>query len=71
MLRVNNNCTDILEKMFLETCFQVVRYKGSGINVKKKLPCLSSGHYFFATDFARKSNYIISCEMRKVIQLIL
>lgn len=24
MLHVNNNCTDILEKFFLETCFQVV-----------------------------------------------
>lgn len=24
MLHVDNNCTDILEKMFLGTCFQVV-----------------------------------------------
>lgn len=24
MLHMNNNCADILEKMFLETCFQVV-----------------------------------------------
>ena len=58
MLHVKNNCTDILEKMFLETCFRVVGVtKEMVLMLEKMLPCLCSGHYFFGTDFARKSNY--------------
>ena len=59
MLHVNNNCADIFWKFFFRDLFSGCRcYKGSGINVRKKrLPYLCSGHYFFGTDFARKSNY--------------